>query len=96
MKFQSRDRGIAMGKKLLLVFPIILMLSTISCSSDTDSVKSIKFPENFAWGTATSAYQIEGAYDEDGNGVSVWDVYTTSIMLRMEKPGISPSLFFWL
>jgi beta-glucosidase len=34
------------------------------------------FPNNFVWGTATSAYQIEGAAAEDGRGPSIWDTFS--------------------
>ena len=34
------------------------------------------FPADFVWGTATSAYQIEGAVSAEGRGPSIWDSYS--------------------
>jgi len=43
-----------------------------STSPHQNMKQTIKFPDNFLWGSATSAYQIEGSPLADGAGPSIW------------------------
>eukprot|EP00446_Apocalathium_sp_SHHI-4_P013931 CAMPEP_0177200098 /NCGR_PEP_ID=MMETSP0367-20130122/26036_1 /TAXON_ID=447022 ORGANISM="Scrippsiella hangoei-like, Strain SHHI-4" /NCGR_SAMPLE_ID=MMETSP0367 /ASSEMBLY_ACC=CAM_ASM_000362 /LENGTH=791 /DNA_ID=CAMNT_0018648511 /DNA_START=12 /DNA_END=2387 /DNA_ORIENTATION=- len=48
-----------------------------------------KFPKDFIWGMGTAAYQIEGAYREDGRGASIWDTFSGADTVGM--PGAACS-----
>ncbi|KAL1513065.1 hypothetical protein ABEB36_002541 [Hypothenemus hampei] len=42
------------------------------------NITNRKFPSTFIWGAATAAYQVEGAWDEDSKGESMWDRFVHS------------------
>ncbi len=41
----------------------------------TSTNASWAFPEDFWWGVASAAFQVEGAVKDEGRGPSIWDVF---------------------
>ncbi len=45
-------------------------------TTNKQEIKASQFGKDFIWGTATASYQIEGAWNTDGKGESIWDHFT--------------------
>lgn len=56
---------------------VLLALQTVAAAHYTLDGK--KLPSDWVFGCSTSAYQIEGAWNLDGKGVSVWDNFTHDV-----------------
>jgi beta-glucosidase len=55
----------------------VLGMATAAAENEqSDRHAASPFPTGFVWGIATSAYQIEGAVNEDGRGRSIWDTFS--------------------
>ncbi|EYU28848.1 hypothetical protein ABFS82_12G093300 [Erythranthe guttata] len=59
-------------KSLIFAFIVII---PICCSQN---ISRASFPKGFVFGTASSAYQYEGAVKEDGRGQTIWDTFAHS------------------
>lgn len=49
----------------------------------------MSFPKDFIWGAASAAYQVEGAYNEDGKGMGIWDALSDGHVKRGETGNVA-------
>ncbi|OVA15361.1 Glycoside hydrolase [Macleaya cordata] len=55
---------------------ILILLLLIGFFANSESLSRVDFPDGFVFGTASSAYQFEGAVNEGNKGDSIWDTFT--------------------
>ncbi|CAH1116870.1 unnamed protein product [Phaedon cochleariae] len=67
----------------ILKFAVLASIASYSFADDY-VLNRKRFPSNFMFGVATSAFQIEGAWNEDGKSASTWDNYTHAVPAYIE------------
>jgi beta-glucosidase len=70
---------VGMNRRELLQAGALLggaVLGQVPTAFAEESDGSVEFPPGFLWGSATAAYQVEGAWREDGRGPSIWDTFS--------------------
>ncbi len=82
--------------KYMATLAAMWRVNPISGSSFVDpEITKADFGKDFIWGVATSAYQIEGAWNADGKGESVWDKFTSKPCNVKDKTNGNEAIDFY-
>lgn len=66
---------------------LLLLLSELGLAQISSQLSRDDFPSYFIFGSGTSAYQVEGAADEDGRTPSIWDTFAHAGMYTDKSTG---------
>jgi beta-glucosidase len=78
-RFTRRTFGRLFGSAVLAPTALSTLATTASAeaAATAPTPPTLRtFPQGFLWGSATAAYQVEGAVNEDGRGPSIWDTFS--------------------